>query len=157
MNDEIAELFPNPFYNLPHNFLFRGENLQNEILPHNFLFKGENLQNEIVIEVENPAIQRRLAKRVKCPHCQKILLKKSLYSHLKLHELKKYEKMHKCEKCPRKFYTKGDLKQHETIHSKIFSCQLCGRRFSCAKLIQKHFVKKKCKICQQEVNCLHCH
>lgn len=80
-----------------------------------------------------------------CPHpgCGKVVrLKCHFTRHLKLHSRSIEERRpHKCQRCPRRFAQRCNLKAHMATHNKDrhqpFSCRICGLSFT-----RKHGVKR---------------
>jgi uncharacterized Zn-finger protein len=89
-----------------------------------------------------PMIEKYQKTRVICFICYKNLFESSMRNHLKLHELKTSEKKFECNKCPKKFYTKQNLKQHENTHYKPKRCHLCESRFSRKRLLSNHLFNR---------------
>jgi len=53
-------------------------------------------------------------------------------------------KLYVCCECPSHFYTAGEFRDHEPIHSdfKPFCCGLCGKYFKHKEFVPPHF--KRC-------------
>jgi uncharacterized Zn-finger protein len=107
-------MFPELSFDIDYNILLQS------VLP---IPNNEN-------ETRNQTLSNLDSTRVECQVCFKSLTKKSLRAHLKLHELKKSEKKFSCEKCPKKFYTRNVLTQHEKVHTKPKICRICGEGFA---------------------------
>uniref|UniRef100_A0A1I8NY38 C2H2-type domain-containing protein n=1 Tax=Stomoxys calcitrans TaxID=35570 RepID=A0A1I8NY38_STOCA len=62
---------------------------------------------------------------------------------------------HKCQECPKSFYTPESLKAHMLGHTLPCVCDICGQRFRDSKVLRIHLRKhtgempEKCKVCNQ--------
>ena len=73
--------------------------------------------------------------KIPCPSCNKLISKKFMPIHIKMHSKTKYQ----CQKCKRKFLTEGTLVQHMVIHElKVFKCNICGEDFNSNSILIKH-------------------
>jgi uncharacterized Zn-finger protein len=82
-----------------------------------------------------------------CNLCHRQFVQKfHLINHVKKHNgekpLKKYkrEKLHECNICAQKFYTKGSLEVHKKIHKiqQPHTCNICAKVFSTQKGLNIH-------------------
>jgi Zinc finger, C2H2 type len=88
-------------------------------------------------EVENSrTIPKKTCKKAKNKQVQ------HLKSSNGFHDKERKRQIFKCEKCPRKFNTKKELKQHDTFHSKPLLCHYCGDRFANQRYLFRHLHNK---------------
>lgn len=72
---------------------------------------------------------------VECNECGKVLRKKYLYRHLRMHT-----GAFECKKCNKRFVEKSYFEQHMNLHTgtQPFECQACDKKFYWLKSYKTH-------------------
>jgi hypothetical protein len=81
------------------------------------------------------------SRKRRCPVCAKTLANATS---LRLHKQAVHsdERAYKCPSCPRKFKTKGHLRQHEASHSATrHACDRCDRTYNTTRALRLHHLR----------------
>lgn len=123
-------------------------------LPDNLLIQSQVKNTNEEINHTLAFIQKN---KVECDICHKSLAKSSYNQHKELHTLKKNGRKFNCGKCPKTFYTKQILKQHEKTHTQFHfvECEICRKSLQKTSLNRHkelHALKKN----GRKLNCEKC-
>ena len=70
-----------------------------------------------------------------CPSCSKLISKKSMKIHLKMHSSLKFS----CSTCSCIFNSKDKLEKHKLVHNKkVHVCNVCGEEYNSKSLMKAH-------------------
>ena len=73
--------------------------------------------------------------KMSCPSCSKLISKKFMKIHLKMHSSLKFS----CSTCSCSFNSKDKLEKHQLVHNKkVYACNVCGEEYNSKSLMKAH-------------------